>query len=82
MSRAAEAVRLSPDDARLWREAIEQREDAVRKAETVVLRAKLSVADALDAQITMVRAMAQKYAFDARRTWTLHDDDHLTISHD
>lgn len=72
------AIQFSAEDAAIWRDAIEAREDALRQAEAAVLRAKLAVADALEAQIGMVRGMAEKYRFDARQTWTLHEDGRLT----
>lgn len=73
-----QAIKLSAADADIWRGAIEAREDAVRQAEAAVLRAKLAVSEAVEAQIGMVRAMAEKYRFDPRKTWTLHEDDRLT----
>lgn len=73
-----QAIKLSAQDADIWRAAIEAREDAVRQAEAAVLRAKLAVSEAVEAQIGMVRAMAERYRFEARKTWTLHEDDRLT----
>lgn len=72
------AVQLSPEDAHAWRAAIEAREDAVRQAEAAMLRAKLAVAETFEAQIVMVRTLGGKYGFDARKSWTLHDDNRLT----
>lgn len=75
-----QAIKLTADDANIWRDAIEAREDAMRQAEAAVMRAKLAVSEAVEAQIGMVRAMGEKYRFDPRRSWTLHEDDRLTLA--
>jgi len=73
-----QAIQFSAEDAAIWRDAIEAREDAIRQAEAAVLRAKLAVSEAVEAQISMVRSMAERYRFDPRKAWTLHDDGRLT----
>lgn len=72
------AIRLSDADAQIWRDAVEAREDAIRQAEHAVMRAKLAIGDATEAVIGMTRGMAERYHFDARKVWTLHDDNRLT----
>lgn len=71
---------LSPDDASTWRRAVAARVDAQRQAELVLMRARLAVGEAAEAEIAMVRQLGVTYGFDPDQPLQLTADGRVVVA--
>lgn len=70
-------VTLSPEDQATWRAAVQARMHVQQRAEIAVMRAKVAISDAHDAERQMLEEMAARYGFDPDQSWGLQLDGRL-----
>ena len=68
---------LTAEEAARWHATVRARLDATRAAELAALRARVAIAEAVEAEIAMVREMAARHGFDPNQAWALTPEGHV-----